>query len=142
MDNEEYFVLARLIRDRLLELDLDEIAEFSNYMEDEGEDRLPPDGKSLVRGMLRAFDRYLAVNALETVEESLRIIGHNIDRSELDIRALVHPTNDGIDVVNGRDIAEPVPTLGNMSEVRNELAILEALLLEDAEDLGPDRGIS
>jgi len=57
MDDEEYFELARVIRDHVLELGLDDIADFNNYVNDEGDDRSPPDGKTLIRLMLAAFDR-------------------------------------------------------------------------------------
>ena len=79
MDDEEYFELARLIRNHLLDLDLDDIADFSNYTDDEGDERSLPDGRTLMKLMLASFDRYLAANAAETVEESLRIIASNID---------------------------------------------------------------
>ena len=39
IDDVEYFELARPIRDHLLDLGLDDIADFNNYAEDEGEDR-------------------------------------------------------------------------------------------------------
>ena len=56
MDDEEYFELARLIRNHLLDLDLDDIADFSNYTDDEGDERSLPDGRTLMKLMLASFD--------------------------------------------------------------------------------------
>ena len=38
MTDEEYLMLARLIGDRLGDLGLDDIADFGNYLDEEGED--------------------------------------------------------------------------------------------------------
>ena len=142
MDDGEYFELARLIQGHILELGLDHIADFNNYANDEGEDSPPPDGKTLIRLMLAAFDRYLAANAAETVAESLQTIALNIDDGESPTRALVHPTDDRLAYIEGLD--EPVEVVGlqNIVEIRTALKRLEQRLLEEAEPILPDGGMA
>ena len=142
MDDVEYFELARLIRDYLLDLGLDDIADFNNYAEDEGEDRSPPNGKTLIKLMLAAFDRYLAANASETVEESLQIVASNIDEGEPPMRAAVHVRDDRMAAIQGREEPAEIVGLQNMVEVRTALRRLEQLLLEDFEPPGPDGGMA
>ena len=142
MGNEEYFELACLIRDHLLDLGLNDIADFSNYTEDGGEERSPPDGKTLIKLMLASFDRYLAANAAETVEESLRIIAGNIDEGEPPMRAFVHLSDDRLAVMEDREEPAEVVGLGNMAEMREALRRLERRLLDDPEPAGPDGGMA
>ena len=138
MDDIEYFELARLIRDHLLDLGLDNIADFNNYVEDEGEDRLPPDGKNLIKLMLAAFDRYLVANASETVQHALQIVARNIDEGEPPMRAAVHFGDDRMAAIQGRERPAEVVGLQNIVEVRTALRRLEQLLLEDSDPSGPD----
>ena len=67
MDEEEYFKLAESIQHHISKLGLDDIANSDNYADYEGDDRLPPDGKTPIKLMLAAFDRYLAANSSETI---------------------------------------------------------------------------
>ena len=142
MDDVEYFELARLIRDHLLDLGLDDIADFNNYMENEGDDRSPMNGKTLIKLMLGALDRYLAANSSETVDEALQILASNIDEGEPPTRAAVHVGDDRMAAIQGRE--EPVEVVGlqNMVEVRTALRRLEQLLLEDFEPSGPNGGMT
>ena len=140
MDEEDYFELARSIRAHLEELGLHDIADFRNYMDDDDGERPPPDGRTLMKLMLEAFDRYLAVNASETVEEALRTIRESIDGEGAPSTALVHIEDERTAALEGREIAEPIATLGNMSEVRAALGRLGELLLADPEHPPPDRG--
>ena len=138
MDDKEYFELARLIRDHLLDLGLDNIADFNHYVEEEGEDRSPPNGKNLIKMMLAAFDRYLVANASETVQEALQIIARNIDEGEPPMRAAVHFEDDMMAAIQGRERPVEVVGLQNTVEVRTALRRLEQLLLEDFDTSGPD----
>ena len=131
MDDEEYLDLAKLIGARLERLGLDDIADFGNYMDEEGEERSLPPGRILVKRMLEAFDRYLVANAAETVTESLSLIG---DRTGAELgpgSALLHFDDDRAAALVGRERVGPIPTLGSVAEVRRELRLLgEALLAE------------
>ena len=138
MNEEEYLALADLIGRHLVELGLGEIADLGNYMDNEGEERSPPDGRALIKLMLGAFDRYLAVNSAETVEESLEIIRGCIDEGERPGGVFVHLGEEELAVTVGRDGAEPIATLGNMSETRTALRRLAERLLEDSGPPEPD----
>lgn len=140
MHDKEYFEIAGLIRKHLLELGLDEIAEFNNYAEYEGDDRRSPDGKTLVKLMLAAVDRYLAANAAETVEESLRIIAENIDEGTPPTRALVYVSDEPANSYERLDEPAEVVGLQNTAEIRAKLRRLEQHLLEDSEPAGQDGG--
>ena len=142
MDDEEYFELARLIRDHLLELGLDDIADFNRYLGDEDEGRPPPDGRTLVKLILRSFDRYLAANATETVEESLRIITNSIDEGERPEWALVHAGDHPMHGIRDREVPAEVMGLGRLAEVREALRGLERRLLEDSDSTAPDGGVA
>lgn len=97
------------------------------------------DGKTLVKLILGAFRRYLVANASETVEVSLGIIRDSIDEGERPRSALVHLGDERAASMESREIAEPVSTLGNMSEVQSALTRLEELLHEDPEPSEPDQ---
>ena len=131
MDDEEYLELAALIGARLARLGLDDIADVSNYMDEEMERRSLPHGRVLVKQMLEAFDRYLVANAAETVTESLSLIG-NCTGAELGPEsALLHFDDDRAAALAGRERVGPIPTLGHVAEVREDLRLLgEALLAE------------
>ena len=131
MDDEEYLELAGLIGARLSNLGLDDIADFGNYMDEEGGERSLPPGRILVKRMLEAFDRYLVANAAETVTESLSLIG-NCTGAELGPdSALLHFDDARAAALSGRERVSPIPTLGYVAEVRGELRQLrEALLAE------------
>lgn len=134
MNEEDYIELARHIRGHLEDLGLNDIAEIRNYMDDEEGERPPLDGRTLTRQMLEALDRYLAVNASETVDEAFKTIRESIAGEEVPSIALVHREGERIAALEGRKIVEPIATLGNMSEVREDLRKLGGLLLEDPED--------
>ena len=138
MDDEEYLGLAGLIRDELLELGLYDIADFSHYVDAEEEERGPPDGRLLIWGMLTAFDRYLASNASETVSASLALLHERIDEGERPRAAVVHGGEEEAAVRGRREIAEPVATLGDMSETRSALLRLTKRLLEGYEPPEPE----
>jgi hypothetical protein len=125
-----------------LELGLDDIADFNNYTTDEGVNRSLPDGQTLIRLMLAAFDRYLAANASEIVEESLQTIARNIDEGEPPSTALVHATDDRSASIQG--LLEPAEVIGlqDTVEMRTALKHLEQRLLEDTESTLPDRGMA
>lgn len=141
MDDEDYFVLARSIRAHLEELGLHDIADFRNYMVDDDGERLPLDGRTLMKLMLEALDRYLAANASETVDEALGTIRESIDGEEAPSIALVHLEDERMAFLEGREIAEPIATLGKMSEAREALRELREVLLEDPESPEPERGL-
>ena len=130
MDDEEYLKLAALIGRRLSELSLDDIADFDNYMDEEGEERTLPDGRTLVKRMLGAFDRYLAANAAETVTESLMLIGNSVDDGPRPESAMLHFGDDRLSPLAGLEEGVPIPTLGNMVEIRSELRMLVEALME------------
>ena len=139
MDDEDYLELAGLIGQRLEELGLDDIADFSNYMDEEGEERSLPDGRRLVKRMFGAFDRYLSANAAETVTESLLLIRNSLDDGPRPERAMLHFNDDRWSALAGREGSVPIPTIGNMAEVRRELRLLEEALMEPPE---PEAGAS
>ena len=132
MDDKEYFDLAGLIGEHLSDLGLDEIADFNNYVEYEGDDPKLPDGKALIRQMLAAFDRYLAANASETVEEALQVIAGNIDERLPPTQAVVHVTDDQSASVEGRVVPEELVGLQHITETREALTDLGQFLLEDS----------
>lgn len=142
MDDEEYLKLAGLIGRRLSELGLDDIADFGNYMDEEGEERSLPDGRTLVKRMLGAFDRYLAANAAEAVTESLLLIGNSLDDGARPESAILHFEDDRLSGLAGPDEGVPIPTLGNMVEIRSELHMLEAALMEASPPSEPDSSAS
>ena len=142
MDDNEYLEIARLIRDHLMDLGLDDIADFSNYAEYESDDQSPIDGKTLIKLMLAAFDRYLVANASETVEESLQIIASNIDEGIPPERALVHARDDRSASITGLEDPTEVVGLRNTAAMRTELRRLERLLLNDSEPSGPHGGMA
>lgn len=137
MDDEEYLELARAIRDQLLEMGLDDIADFSNYAADESEERPPPDGKTLIKLMFASFDRYLAANAAETVTTSLEIIAENIDEGERPTQAFVYASDEWVAAAEGRKKQMEIGGLGNMAEMRKALKDLERRLLDDTESAEP-----
>ena len=136
MDDREYFELAGLIGEHLSDLGLDEIADFNNYVEYEGDNRKSPDGKALIKQMLAAFDRYLTANASETVAESLQAIADNVDEGPPPTRAVVHVTDDRLASVEGRVVREELVGLQHIAETREALRDLGQLLLEDSEPPG------
>ena len=142
MDDEEYLELARLIGQRLSELGLNDIADFGNYMDEEGEERSLPDGRTLVKRMLGAFDRYLAANAAEAVTESLFLIGNSLDDGARPESVMLHFEDDRLSGLAVADDGVPIPTLGNTAEIRSELHMLEAALMEASSPLEPDSGAS
>lgn len=142
MDDEEYLELAALIGRRLSELGLDDIAHFDNYMDEEDEERTLPDGRTLVKRMLGAFDRYLAANAAEAVTESLLLIHDNLDDGPRPEGAMLHFEDDRLSALAGSEEGVPIPTLGNMVEIRDELHMLEEALMEPPPASEPDIGVS
>ena len=142
MDDEEFFDLARLIRDHLLELGLNDIADFDHYFGDEDEGRPLPDGRTLVKLILRSFDRYLAANSTETVEESLRIITNSIDEGERPEWALVHVGDHPMHGISDREVPAEVMGLGRLAEMREALRELERRLFEDSDPTAPDGGVA
>ena len=142
MDDEEYLELAGLIGERLAELGLDDIADFANYMDEEGEERSLPDGRTLVKRMLGAFDRYLAANSAETVTESLLLIRNSLDDGTRPESAMLHFDDDRLSGLAGREGGVPIPSLGNMMEVRSELHMLVEALMEPPPPSEPGAGAS
>ena len=128
MTDEEYLILARLIGDRLGDLGLDDIADFGNYLDEEGEERSLPEGKVLIKRMLAAFDRFLAANAAETVAASLKLIQDNIDDGRFPESALLHFDDERSAFVAGGELVQTIPTLGDLAEVRLEIRRLEESL--------------
>lgn len=141
MDDNDYYQLARFIRDRLEELGLDDIGDLRSYMEEKGDERSAPGGKALVKSMLAAFDRYLVLNSSETVDKSLRIIGRNIESGEPPSEVLVHPGEEGLAVMEGRERPERLPTLGYLEETRMELAGLVEMLVADPDEPAPESAV-
>ena len=128
MDDEEYLELAKLIGARLANLGLEDLADFGNYMDEGGEERSLPPGRILVKRMLEAFDRYLVVNAGETVTESLALI-ERCTRAELGSdSALLHFDDERAAALEDRERVGPIPTLGYVAEVRRELSLLQEAL--------------
>ena len=142
MDDKEYLELAGLIGERLVELGLDDIADFGNYMDEEGEERSLPVGRTLVKRMLGALDRYLAANAAETVANSLLVIRNSLDDGLRPETALLHFDDDRLSALAGPEEGVPIPSLGNMVEVRSELHLLEEALMEPPPPSEPDTGAS
>ena len=141
MEDNDYYDLARFIRDRLRELGLDDIGDLRSYMEEEEGERSAPDGKALVGSMLAAFDRYLAVNSSETVDKSLGIIERSIESREPPREVLVYPGEEGLAVMEGREEPERLPTLGYLEETRMELAGLLEMLMADPDEPAPESGM-
>ena len=142
MDDKEYLKLAGLIGPRLSDLGLDDLADFSNYMDERGEERSLPDGRTLVKRMLGAFDRYLAANAAEAVTESLLLIGNSLDDGPRPESAMLHFEDDRLSALEGPEGGVPLPTLGNMKEVRRKLHVLEETLMEPPSPSEPDSSAS
>ena len=131
MDDEDYLELAKLIGARLSDLGLDDIADFDSYIDEEGEERSPPSGRALVKQMLEAIDRYLVANAAETVTKSLSLIGNRTGAELGPGSALLHFDDDRAATLADRERIGPIPTLGYVAEIREELRLLgEALLAE------------
>ena len=129
MEDEEYLELAELIGQRLSEIGLDDIADFGNYTDEAEEGRSLPDSRTLVKRMLGAFDRYLAANAAEAVTESLMLIGNSLDDGPRPKSAMLHIEDDRLSALAGPEEGVPIPTLGNMVEIRNELRMLAEALM-------------
>ena len=140
MDDRDYLELARSFRDHFKALGLHDIADFRNYIENEDGERMLPDGRTLMKQMLEAFDRYLAMNASETVEEALTTIRKSIDGEEGPETALVHLEDERMATLERRGSAVPIATLGKLLEVRSELGRLREFLLSDPDDPQPGWG--
>lgn len=141
MDENDYYELARFIRDRLEELGLDDIGDLRSYMEEKNGERSAPGGKALVKSLLDAFDRYLALNSSETVDKSLRILGRSVESGEPPSEVLVYPGEEGLAVMEGRKEPEQLPTLGYLEQTRMELTDLKELLMADPDEPAPESGV-
>ena len=129
MDDEDYLELAKLIGARLENLGLGDIADFDNYMDEEGEERSLPPGRILVKRMLEAFDRYLVSNAAETATGSLALIGRCTGEELGSDSAMLHFDDERAAALVGRERVGPIPTLGYVAEVRRELSLLQEALM-------------
>ena len=89
MNDEDYVELVQELNKHLSELGLHEIADVRYYMRDEEGERPPLDGRTLLRQLLEGVDRYLAVNASETMEQALGTIRRCIGSEEAPIAAFV-----------------------------------------------------
>ena len=92
--------------------------------------------------MLGSFDRYLSANAAEAVTESFLLIGNSLDDGPRPESAMLHFEDDRLSGLAGPEEGVPIPTLGNMVEIRAELHMLEEALMEPPLPSEPDSGAS
>ena len=140
MDEKDYFELARFVRSHFIELGLNDLADFSHYMVENGEEQVMPDGRMLVRLMFMAFDRHLAVNSSETLERSMQKIAENIDSGKIPRDVFLH-RDDGVARTIGRVEAESLNPEANLSEIRIALWELQRRLFAGDEPPIPDEEV-
>ena len=142
MNNDDYRKLAELIRSQFVEFGLSDLADMYEYrIFQEDEDRFP-DNKELVKLMLEAFDRHLAVLDEDVVQSSIKRINENMDdspRQEIEQALLHYPLGISPDFEEKFE-PEPIHGIRGISQLRKQLRKLQQDLDMGRRPPGPDRG--
>ena len=142
MNNDDYRKLAELIRSQFVEFGLSDLADMYEYCIFQKDEDIFPGNRELVKLMLEAFDRHLAVLDEDVVQDSIKRINQNMgDSSRQEIKqALLHyPLGISPDF---EEKFEPEPILGiqGISRLRKQLRELQQDLDMGRGPPGPERG--
>ena len=120
MNEREYRELVQVIRALFEESGLSDLADLNNYIRSTDAGPHLPESKELVRLMLEAFDRHLAVLDERTVAESLDRIGHHLEDGPTPEAALLHhPTV--LSEFSEKETSVEINGYSGISEIRTRL---------------------